>query len=254
MLRTVLPRPLSRRAVEYRQTVPSAGDSMRGPGYRNDLDVRRLWRCPSCGAERKLAGDVTTVACACGSRPTLMELIETQRRTPRPQFSPDGGELTVESFALTEAELATPLPGRIRRRTSFRDGPPQPDGPPPARQDRSRQDRPRQDGPRQDGPMPDGPLPQQETTTTSEGTPTTEPTSNSRGQRPPRGNRPPRDNRGPRDNRPPREPRPPRDEHRPPTEETTPPNAAPPNAGSPPVTPTNDPGAGDFGAGLDTHE
>jgi hypothetical protein len=240
---------LSPRAVECGLTVPSMGDSMRGPGFRNDLDVRRLWRCPSCGTERKIAGDVTTVACHCGSRPTLMELIEPQRRSPRAQFSPDGSELTVESFALTEEELAKPLPGRIRRRTSFRDGPPQPDGPPATRQDRARQDRSRQDGPRQEAPRPDAP-PQPEVAA-AEGTPTEEQAPDARGQRPPRGNRPPRDNRGPRGQRPPREPRPPRDEHRPHTAETPPPNATPPVAGPPPVTPTIDPAAGDFGAGLD---
>lgn len=229
---------------------------MRGPGYRNDLDVRRLWRCPSCGNERRLAGDVTTVACHCGSRPTLMELIESQRRTPRAQFSPDGGELTVESFALTEEELATPLPGRIRRRTSFRtEGPPPTDGP-PGRPERGRQDRPRQNAPRRDGPQPDGPIadgPPQSAEVTAEGTPAVEPTQDGRGPRPPRGDRPPRDNRGPRGNRPPREPRPPRGQHPPGTEESAPPpNVAPPVAGSHPVTPPVDSAEGDFGAGLET--
>ncbi len=233
------------------------GDNMRGPGYRNDLDVRRLWRCPSCGNERKLAGDVTTVACHCGSRPTLMELIEPQRRTPREQFSPDGGELTVESFALTEQELATPLPGRIRRRTSFRtEGPPPTEGP-PARPERGRQDRPRQessrkDGPRQDEPGPGDP-PQPEAVATAEGTPAGEPTQDGRGPRPPRGNRPPRENREPRGNRPPREPRPPRGQRQPgPEEAAPPPNVAPPVAGSQPGTPPVDSAEGDFGAGLET--
>jgi len=37
---------------------------MKGPGIRIDLDVRRLWRCPRCGDERKATGTVTARVCS----------------------------------------------------------------------------------------------------------------------------------------------------------------------------------------------
>lgn len=54
---------------------------MKGPGIRIDLDVRRLWRCPRCGDERKATGTLTARTC---SRPDCagvwMKLIEPLRK------------------------------------------------------------------------------------------------------------------------------------------------------------------------------
>ena len=85
---------------------------MRGPGFRHDLDVRRTWRCPQCQRERKLPGDVTAVVCVCGQLMKLAGEWQARLREPRLPTTP---ELTVASFALTEEELARPLPGRPQR-------------------------------------------------------------------------------------------------------------------------------------------
>lgn len=55
--------------------------SMKGPGNRIDLDVRRLWKCPRCGDERKASGDIAAKPCArpeCGG--TWMKLVEPLRK------------------------------------------------------------------------------------------------------------------------------------------------------------------------------
>jgi hypothetical protein len=51
---------------------------MRGAGLRLNNDVRRLWRCAVCGAERRAGAFVTSVRCECSGNPS-MKLVETQR-------------------------------------------------------------------------------------------------------------------------------------------------------------------------------
>ncbi len=109
---------------------------MRGPGVRLDLDVRRVWRCPQCQRERRLAGDITAVRCPCGTG-AWMQIVAERVAVQRPTTSMEARELTVASFNLTEEEMATPLPGRIRRR-----------GPGP------RTDAPAVDAPPESGPTP----------------------------------------------------------------------------------------------------
>lgn len=48
---------------------------MRGPGLRLPLEVRRTWRCPRCGAERKVPGDVVQVRCLCVPDGVTMKLV-----------------------------------------------------------------------------------------------------------------------------------------------------------------------------------
>lgn len=88
---------------------------MRGPGVRLDLAVRRVWRCPACQRERRLAGDHTAVRCSCAAG-VWMQIVSERVPIQRPVTSAEARELTVASFKLTEEELATPLPGRVRRR------------------------------------------------------------------------------------------------------------------------------------------
>lgn len=58
---------------------------MKGPGFRLDLDVRRVWECPACGRRLKMAGDVAQVACDCrGETSPAMRLVERLRRTESP--------------------------------------------------------------------------------------------------------------------------------------------------------------------------
>ncbi|MFG0333599.1 MAG: hypothetical protein ACF8TS_09580 [Maioricimonas sp. JB049] len=52
---------------------------MKGPGLRLDLEVRRLWRCPKCGFERRVPARQVTVTCGCTDSGTFMQLIEPKR-------------------------------------------------------------------------------------------------------------------------------------------------------------------------------
>ena len=70
---------------------------MRGPGLRLDLDVRRRWRCPLCGVERRTEGDVTQIRCVCTSDGVLMQLASVAR-PPRPQPKPHDPYMDVDSF------------------------------------------------------------------------------------------------------------------------------------------------------------
>jgi len=53
---------------------------MRGPGLRLNIDVRRMWKCPQCGKQRRVAATAVTVHCACNPSQPLMQLCEPQRR------------------------------------------------------------------------------------------------------------------------------------------------------------------------------
>ncbi len=76
---------------------------MRGAGLRLDNDVRRVWQCAVCGAERKVGAQVTTVRCQCAGRPA-MKLIEAMRRErPLKELSSPYLE-----FVFEPGELASP--------------------------------------------------------------------------------------------------------------------------------------------------
>lgn len=78
---------------------------MRGAGLRLNIDVRRLWRCAACGAERKVGAEVTTVDCQCAGRPT-MKLVEGMRRErPLKELT-----TTYMEFEFEPGELAPPRP------------------------------------------------------------------------------------------------------------------------------------------------
>ncbi len=60
---------------------------MKGPGLRENLDVRRTWRCPRCSRERRAAAVVTSLTCGCAPDNPRMQLVESQRRVrpvPKP--------------------------------------------------------------------------------------------------------------------------------------------------------------------------
>lgn len=63
---------------------------MKGPGLRLDLEVRRLWRCPKCGLERRVPDREVTVICDCTESGTFMQLIEPKRtvRAEPPPLDP----------------------------------------------------------------------------------------------------------------------------------------------------------------------
>ena len=54
---------------------------MKGPAGRIQLDVRRHWKCPECGTEIKMAGDIVQKVCKCQKEGHWMKLIsETQQK------------------------------------------------------------------------------------------------------------------------------------------------------------------------------
>lgn len=79
---------------------------MRGPGIRLKLDVRRRWRCPQCGSERKLPASVTSVRCSCTPEAPFLSIIEGQRRS-RPDPEP------LDPYLEFELEEETPVPAAV---------------------------------------------------------------------------------------------------------------------------------------------
>ncbi len=58
---------------------------MKGPGFRLDLDVRRVWECPACGRRLKRLGNVAQLDCHCRpGNPVAMRLIEPRHKTESP--------------------------------------------------------------------------------------------------------------------------------------------------------------------------
>ncbi len=135
---------------------------MKGPGMRLDLDVRRIWRCPSCDAERRTSGDRTALHCTvCSDRP-LMTLIE-RARPVRPVAQPL--DLTIELHpddvdappALPPGMTAEPTPEPTTGE-SQQDAAPESHTPPP----RTKQTRPERQ--KRSGKRPNRRRPRRETT------------------------------------------------------------------------------------------
>ena len=57
---------------------------MRGPTIRIQNDIRRTWRCPVCGYERRAHANQTTIRCHCQKAGPFMKLVE-EKRKPRPE-------------------------------------------------------------------------------------------------------------------------------------------------------------------------
>src|SRR5690606_21481719 len=53
---------------------------MRGPGLRLTNDVRRLWRCPRCGYERRAPATEVAISCKCSQPNPRMQLVEPIRK------------------------------------------------------------------------------------------------------------------------------------------------------------------------------
>jgi len=49
---------------------------MKGPGFRNKVEVRRRWKCPECGKEVLVPGEQTAVWCNCQKQEKSMTLVE----------------------------------------------------------------------------------------------------------------------------------------------------------------------------------
>ncbi len=61
---------------------PARSVTIKGPGFRNDLDVRRVWLCPTCGQTQRLTQDFTSARCGCVRDGMPMKLAE-EPRSPR---------------------------------------------------------------------------------------------------------------------------------------------------------------------------
>jgi hypothetical protein len=54
---------------------------VKGPGLRNDLEIRRTFRCPQCGRTALKLGDVVSLSCACTDPPTWMQIQPEPKKT-----------------------------------------------------------------------------------------------------------------------------------------------------------------------------
>lgn len=75
---------------------------MRGPMIRIQNDVRRMWRCPECGYERRAHADQTSIRCHCEKEGAFMKLVEAPRK-PRPE-----PEILPPYFEYDEEVVSTP--------------------------------------------------------------------------------------------------------------------------------------------------
>lgn len=80
---------------------------MRGPGYKLTGDVRRTWRCPLCGCERKLQGNVTSLLCGCRDD-AWMQIVSEHILVPRPLQRPSDVERSPLDFGIEPAPAAAP--------------------------------------------------------------------------------------------------------------------------------------------------
>ncbi len=81
---------------------------MRGPGYKLSGDVRRTWRCPACGRERKLSGEITSLLCGCQEQ-AWMQIAAERTMVPRPLQRPSDVERHPIDFGI---EPNAPAPAR----------------------------------------------------------------------------------------------------------------------------------------------
>ena len=86
---------------------------MKGPGYKTSLDVRRTWKCPSCGIERKLLGDVTTMTCNCRDGGVFMAIITERIVAPRPFQPLNEADVHSAEFGIEDMPVLLPHPSTI---------------------------------------------------------------------------------------------------------------------------------------------
>lgn len=82
---------------------------MKGPGLRNDLEIRRTWKCPQCGRSVKYLGNVVAVTCSCTDTPIQMQLQPDIRKAP-PKFEKVVIPLTEEDLIVRERPRRMPEP------------------------------------------------------------------------------------------------------------------------------------------------
>ena len=72
---------------------------MKGPGLRNDLEIRRTFKCPQCSRTVLRLGDVVSQTCACSDPPVWM-LIQPEVKKPPFKFEKIEIPLTEEDLII----------------------------------------------------------------------------------------------------------------------------------------------------------
>ncbi|MCH7989827.1 MAG: hypothetical protein IID46_11855, partial [Planctomycetes bacterium] len=80
----------------------SGSKTIKGPGSRIDLDVRRLWKCPQCGSRAKTDGTTVSRQCFCLKNGVWMTLVE--ERPPKKEYQPRPADDVVEPQTEAVAE------------------------------------------------------------------------------------------------------------------------------------------------------
>lgn len=82
---------------------------MKGPGLRNDLEIRRTFLCPKCGRTVLRLGDVVSQTCNCSDSPVWM-LIQPEVKKPPFKFEKIEIPLTEEDLVIRERPRRMPAP------------------------------------------------------------------------------------------------------------------------------------------------
>lgn len=82
---------------------------MKGPGLRNDLEIRRTFLCPQCRRTVLRLGDVVSQTCACTDPPVWM-LIQPEVKKPPFKFEKIEIPLTEEDLIVRERPRRMPAP------------------------------------------------------------------------------------------------------------------------------------------------
>jgi len=86
---------------------------MKGPGYKLSHDVRRTWRCPACGATRKVAGDVTSMRCSCQESGPFMTIATERTVAPRPLQLISDHDVRSSVFGIDDMPVLVPHPSSL---------------------------------------------------------------------------------------------------------------------------------------------
>lgn len=82
---------------------------MKGPGLRNDLEIRRTFRCPQCSRTVLKLGDVVSMTCPCTDPPARM-LIQPEPKKREFKFDKIEIPLTDEDLVIRERPRRMPAP------------------------------------------------------------------------------------------------------------------------------------------------
>lgn len=83
--------------------------AVKGPGLRNDLEIRRTFRCPQCGRTVLKLGDVVSQTCPCTEPPVWMQIQPEVKKAPF-KFAKIEIPLTDEDLVIRERPRRMPPP------------------------------------------------------------------------------------------------------------------------------------------------